>query len=339
MKKQYKVTSGLVLSVFFFVCAIFFTYYSGNENGTKIRVAATDAHPTVDVMSRTLEDRGVLSGWSAFVFRVSAVVTGAQKNFHEGVFALSHEQSVHGMLRTLGEHGHTEVSITIPEGSDLRDIAVKLQKEGFITSADALYAITGYPAKTGTEQQVIPTSSTLSPYLKPHISLEGFLFPDTYRFYTDATPVDIVQKMTDNFLTRTEDARAGVHTENFHAVLTVASILEAEVRSDKDRQMVSDILWRRLQLGMPLQMDSTVHYATGKTTLFTTSEDRKTQSPWNTYLNKGLPLGPINNPGMSAINAALHPQANQYLYFLTGKDGAVHYAKTLDEQIANKKYL
>lgn len=339
MKKKYKVTSGLVLSVFFFTCALFFTYYSGSENGTRVRIAISDTHPSIDAMSRELENRGVLSGWSAFVFRVSALVTGVQKNFHDGVFFLSREQSVRSMFRTLRERGRSEVTITIQEGSDLRDIAMKLQKGGFISSSDELFAVTGFPATVNTKQHVLDSTNPLFPYIETHGSLEGFLFPDTYRFYADATPTDIVKKMTDNFLERTEKARSTLSPKDFFEVLIIASMLEAEVQSDEDRALVADILLRRLKIGMPLQMDSTVHYATGKTTLFTTSEDRKKQSPWNTYMNRGLPQGPINNPGMSAINAALHPKANQFMYFLTGKDGKVHYGRTLEEHVANKKYL
>ena len=149
--------------------------------------------------------------------------------------------------------------------------------------------------------------------------------------------------MLENFETKlTPDLRAEIARRGltvFDAV-RMASVIEAEVRSDDDRAMVSDIFWRRVAAGRGLEADSTVNYCTGKSQAAVDYKALSVDCPWNTYKYKGLPAGPIGNPGLSSLRAAVFPKANPYWYFLTDADGNVHYAKTLDEQVANKrKYL
>ena len=120
----------------------------------------------------------------------------------------------------------------------------------------------------------------------------------------------------------------------------MASVLEKEVRDAKDMKIVSGIFWKRIEMGMALQADSTLDYERNKTSAELTSDDLKTDSPYNTYTRSGLPPTPIDNPGLNAITAALNPTASPYLYFLTDKDGKVYYAKTFEEHKKNKaKYL
>jgi UPF0755 protein len=120
----------------------------------------------------------------------------------------------------------------------------------------------------------------------------------------------------------------------------MASILEKEGNNVKDWGMIADIFWRRIAGGMAMQSDATVNYAVGKAgQAYTSIADTQTQSPYNTYLNKGLPPGPIDNPGLATINAAIHSTANDYVYFLTAAGKAI-FATTYDEHLANKrKYL
>jgi len=120
----------------------------------------------------------------------------------------------------------------------------------------------------------------------------------------------------------------------------MASIIEKESLNGDERQIVSGILWKRISLGMPLQVDATFLYINGKASAELTKDDLNIDSPYNTYRNKGLPPGPINNPGLDAIVAALYPKDSPYLYYLHDKKGKVHYAKTFNEHVANKrKYL
>jgi UPF0755 protein len=174
--------------------------------------------------------------------------------------------------------------------------------------------------------------------------LEGFLFPDTYRVFKNATAEDIVQKLLDNFndkLTldlRTDIAKQG---KSIFDVITMASIIEKEVKSPEDMKIVSGIFWQRTGDSYPLESCATLAYILGVNKKQYTYEDTKINSPYNTYQNAGLPPGPICNPGLAAIQAAIYPQTTDYHYFLTRPDtGATIFSKTYQEHLRNKaKYL
>ncbi len=239
-----------------------------------------------------------------------------------------------------------EREITILPGWNLYDIAKYLEEEG-ITTKEALFEITGKPAVLGSGGNV--DFNTQPPALivdKPaDVSYEGYLRPDTFRIFSSSNARDIVEKLImarhDEFNAQTwKDIAASGRT--VHEIMTMASILEREVRTPEDRRVVSDLFWRRFDAGMGLQADSTVHYLVGTNgSVFTTAADRDIDSPWNTYKYAGLPPGPISNPSIDAIYAAIYPEKNGYWYFLTTLDtGEVKYGRTLDEHNANvQKYL
>jgi UPF0755 protein len=247
-----------------------------------------------------------------------------------------------------------EVTITIIPGWTLRDVAADWIKKGLIKTPEDLYRYTGAPAadyRTRAVSEPVPklfaTDTAFAGLFddKPAtISYEGYLWPDTYRVYADASVPEILRKIFLEMNSKiTPDLRAEIKRQDksLFEILTMASVIEKEVQGEKDRAIVSDILWSRIARGMRLQVDSSVHYVTGKTgNVFTSDEDRHSPSPWNTYEHAGLPLGPIGNPALDAIHSALYPEKNDYLYFLTGNDGKNYFAKTLDEHNQNVyKYL
>ena len=162
------------------------------------------------------------------------------------------------------------------------------------------------------------------------INLEGYLFPDTYLFLPFAETEQIIGTMTDNFKKKAGDVGK--------EIVIMASLIEKEVPDSGDRKIISGILWKRLELGMALQVDAVFPYITGSRKIL--SDDLKIDSLYNTYLYKGLPPGPISNPGLDAIEAAKNPKETTYLYYLSGNDGKTHFAKTFSEHLRNKeKYL
>lgn len=168
---------------------------------------------------------------------------------------------------------------------------------------------------------------------------EGFLFPDTYFFMPTMDEAAIVKALLDTFTQKTKSVVTN-NTSLATSTVILASIVEAEARQTDTRRIVAGILLKRLELGMPLQVDATFRYINGKTTATLTADDLKIKSPYNTYVNKGLPVGAINNPGLDAIDATLNPRATPYLYFLTDDQDVMHYAVTFKEHVANKiKYL
>jgi UPF0755 protein len=165
---------------------------------------------------------------------------------------------------------------------------------------------------------------------------EGYLFPETYNFPPFANIEDIFKKIDQEFIDRIKKYNLTTFSE-LNKVLTIASILEKEVQKPEDMKIVSGIIYNRLEKGMPLQMDSTLGYFTGKASLELTTKDLQIDSPYNTYKVKGLPSGPIGNPGDVAIDAAINPDKNDYIFFLSDKDGVNHYAKTYAEHLKNRK--
>ncbi len=267
--------------------------------------------------------------------------------FKAGSFELSPSMPAGEIERTLaqGRPVSNEREVTILEGWTLDDIADYLEAQG-VSSKKDFYAEVGESAKP-VKPGDLPDWSASYPMLasKPATaSLEGYLFPDTYRIYADGGIKALVRRMLDNFQGKYGSAlgeeSARVEKRSVHEIVTMASLIEREVRGEKDRTLVSDIFWKRVEAGMPLQADSTVNYVTGHSRPSASYLDTKVDSPWNTYRYKGLPPTPIGNPGLSAIKAALNPEPNPYWYFLTDKEGNVRYAKTFQEHVANKsKYL
>lgn len=215
-----------------------------------------------------------------------------------------------------------EQTITIIPGWNLRDVANYLVKQGLASSTTDVYKITGEPAST------LPNKIETT-------NLEGLLAPETYRVFKDATLSEVIKKLTDQ---RNKELRVlNLTSQNRDKYLIMASLVEKEARTPEDRRIISDIMWRRLEMGWALQLDSTVHYAVNRTgDLFTTKNERLIKSPWNTYMYPGLPPTPICNPSVDSIEAAVSPTKNKYWYFLTGTNGKMYYAKTLDEHNLNR---
>jgi UPF0755 protein len=172
--------------------------------------------------------------------------------------------------------------------------------------------------------------------------LEGYLFPDTYFIMPNMTEAEIIKLMNDNFSEKINDLSNDIKKfgKSKSDVIKMASILEKEARTVESRKIIAGILWKRISIGMALQVDSSFKYINGKTTATLTTNDLKIDSPYNSYTNRGLPPTPISNPGLEAIKDAITPTNTEYLYFLTDNNGNMHYATTFEEHVTNKlKYL
>ncbi len=166
---------------------------------------------------------------------------------------------------------------------------------------------------------------------------EGYLFPDTYYFYSYSTNDEILTEFNKKFYEQTFKYLTRVPNKS---EIIVASILEREARDPEDMKIIAGIYQNRLKINMPLQVDATVLYGKGAWKSRTLYSDLKHDSDYNTYLNTGLPIGPISNPGLNSLKAAMNPGVNDYLYYLTGKDGKMYYSKTYEEHLKyKKKYL
>jgi UPF0755 protein len=172
---------------------------------------------------------------------------------------------------------------------------------------------------------------------------EGYLFPDTYYFLPNVMADEVVDTMLENYKSKIADIADEVRLfgKPIRDVIIMASIIEEEARTTESRRIIAGILWKRLAERMPLQVDATFAFVNGKTRSSDISlEDLKIDSPYNTYVYRGLPPGPISNPGLDSILATINPTATKYYFYLSDRDGNMHYAVTHDEHVANKvKYL
>ena len=275
------------------------------------------------VIAENLKDTDLIK--NPFLFRLYVFLALSQYSLKPGEYELSSKMPIRDIGDTLVLGGVNEVIITIPEGFSLKQVEDRLVGAGLAKRDELMnykFSKDGPPIL----------------FDKPKsASLEGYLFPDTYRFFKDATLSDVISKMIDNLSNKlTPDLETAIKNSSYgtYEILTMASLVEKEIPKDSDRPVVAGILWKRLKAGVPLQVDATLVYITGRNELYET--DKKINSRYNTYLYRGLPKSPIANPGLSAIKAAIFPETSSYWHYLSAKDGTTIFSKTLEEHLRNK---
>jgi len=326
-----------------------FSYYSdistpANSAGNplKFTVASGDG---VKKIGQNLLKAGLIK--SELHFEIYIWQTKNSGNIQAGDYQLSAKMTIKDIVAAFasGKTISEEKQITIIPGWDLRDISQYFQAQG-IGSVTGVYQLTGAPLKKYSSTQLPDYSAKFSVLTdKPKIyGLEGYLFPDTYRIFKNATAQDVVEKMLENLdakFTPAMRADVGKEGKSIYQTIILASIIEKEVRNADDMKTVSGIFWNRLKIGQALGSDATLSYILGDSTAAHTTAQTKINSPYNTYLNAGLPPGPICSPSLDAITAAIYPANTDYYYFLTNPaTGKTIFAKTLEEHNKNKaKYL
>ena len=250
---------------------------------------------------------------SPFTFRAHVIIQGGERRLIAGDCLLDKKEGPADLAYRLvnGKFHLTLAKITIPEGWNIFQIGDYLKAN--LMNFNKIQ------------------------FLSLAKKEEGYLFPDTYFVSPTSKPEVIIDKMKKTFNEKIISvAGIATSTHKLKAIIIMASILENEARTTESRRTIAGILWKRLSLGMPLQVDSTFSYINGKNTYELTIDDLKIDSPYNTYVYRGLPPGPIGNPGLEAINSVINPISTKYLYFLSSKSGVMYYAKTFDEHVKNK---
>lgn len=262
----------------------------------------------------SLKDKGLIRNPYAFILvtkilRIESVVQA-------GSFELSPNMDTFTIAKKLTK-GTNDIKVTIPEGNRAEEVFDILASHLPVTSQDE--------------------------WIPKLLESEGYLFPDTYNFSKDAGVDDVIKIMRDNF-EKKYAAIVSISNLSKEEIVIIASLIEREVRHEKDRVLVASVIYNRLNLGMKLDIDATIQYALGynprektwwKREL--TADDLAINSAYNTYIHAGLPPTPIANPGIASIHAAANPADSNYFYYFTDKFGENHYATTLAEQNANIK--
>lgn len=253
------------------------------------------------------------------VFFLFTRFQGLDKQIQAGDFRINPSLTAPEIAGNL-THGTLDIWVTFPEGQRAEEIVATLKEK--------------IPSFQESWKQAL-------------VENEGYLFPDTYLIPRDADKNLILSLFKNNFQAKYDSVKSTKTTTlSDPEIIIVASIIEREAIFDADRPTVASVIVNRLNLGMALQIDPTVQYAVGFQTdtkswwkKELTVDDLKINSPYNTYKNPGLPIGPISNPGLSAIKAALNPADSEYLYYYSDKKGHLHFGKTLQDHQANiKKY-
>ena len=330
-----KKTFFIIITVIIISGFYFFWLISSPVSAQKASVYfMVETGQTLAEVAQNLEAAGLIKSSSAF--KIYAKIRGWQGQLIAGNHLLDKNMNAREILHSLisNDNLRNEKTITIIEGWRIEEIADYLEANKIVSKKDFLNEVLTsnwrdqYAFLTGVEAK----------------TLEGFLFPDTYRIFLNATAKDIVKKMLDNFdskLTAKMINDISAAKFNIFEVVTLASIIEREVPKDEDKKLIADIFLKRLEAKIALQSDATINFITGKGQAQPTLDDLKINSPYNTYKYRGLPPGPIANPGLASLEAVIYPTANPYYYFLTTLDeGRVIYSRTYEEHLRNKaKYL
>lgn len=374
MKKESKIKiAASAAAVFLFVVFWFFDlafFPVAKEKFPSHQTIKIGGGLSLTETAKLLKDKGAIK--SAFIFNLIIKISGDEKNIKAGSYLFDKPYSAFKIAKKIisGDYGVEYGRILIKEGATLEEIGAVFEKEGFFSAEGGkkeLFAIAGCCAG-----RVLPNynSEELSNLVfkwkigsQPPI-LEGFFFPDTYFFPKNISAKEAGELILKNFDKKIKplflDERTGknfyphtitsdnkepqIDNRSFGAgvydILIMASILEKEARLSEDRKIIADILWRRLAEKIPLQVDATLQYITDRNTFELTKKDLKIDSPYNTYRYKGLPPTPISNPGLDSIEAVIYPAPNSYWYYLSDKDGNLHYSESYKEHQNKKlKYL
>ncbi|MFZ4500178.1 MAG: endolytic transglycosylase MltG [Minisyncoccia bacterium] len=252
------------------------------------------------------------------VFEIFMLSLGNEKSISEGEYYFSEPMTALGVaMRISGKQfGIDRERITFPEGFTNTNMADRLSAT--------------FPA------------FDRALFMDLTKDKQGYLFPDTYGFFPSLAPDLVVTTLTRNFEKKIAPLEESIlqSGRSLEDIITMASIIEKEANGEEDRAVISGILWKRISIDMPLQVDAPFLFLLNKESKELTMKDLAMDSPYNTYKYKGLPPGPINNPGLESIKAAITPQSSPYLYYLHDSQGGIHYASTYQQHQANiKRYL
>ncbi|MBR4641922.1 MAG: endolytic transglycosylase MltG [Selenomonadaceae bacterium] len=292
------------------------------EEEKRINIKIRDGLSTAEIAER-LAEKGVID--SSLRFRIFSRLYGYDDKFRPGAYTFTAGMSDDEVFEKLLTGEKQFVRFTIPEGFGVKEIAERLYNLDLVDKEEFLKAAADFtPYEYMRKRQNV------------FYAAEGFLFPDTYNVESDMEADEILNLMTKTFderLTPAMRSRAEKMGLSVYDLITLASMVEREVRFPEDRPIVAQVLLKRLKLNMPLQTDATLQYLMEVPKEEVSIEDTQIDSPYNTYQHTGLPPGPIANPGMASIEAVLHPAETDYLYFVADKLGHNHYAYTYEEHL------
>lgn len=294
----------------------------------RVDLKVSEGETTASIISQ-LKDSGMISSKTAF--KIYTKATG-EHIFRAGIHSLDSSMSYKEILNEFESVSKQNTStFTVPEGYELRQIADLLEKEGFVNRE-----IFMREAERGSFDydfvKAIPNREN---------RLEGYLFPDTYTVETGMTEHEIIDMMLKNFANKVLPLyNEAAPQRSLDEVVSLASVIEREAAGDEDRGKVASVFVNRLNKGMKLESCATVQYILKERKSVLSNADTQIDSPYNTYKNDGLPVGPIASPGVESVKAALYPEETNYMYFMASADGSgTIFSETFEQQLENQKQI
>ena len=288
-----------------------------------VSISISKGSTLIDI-STELHSKKVIKNRSSFILAVKML--GYEKDIPAGKFNIDNVSTNYSLVNKLINSVNISKKVTILEGWSIDEIAeklhssLKIDKKSFLNASKNKALLDKWGIKSN--------------------SFEGYLFPNTYQFAEDVSPIKIIDKMVSEYkknVTKKMYDRMSKINLNENEVLSLASIIEGEAIYDSERPRISGVYHNRLKKGMRLQADPTIQYIIDDSPRRLLNKDLKIKSPYNTYLNHGLPPGPINNPGLESIKAALYPEEIDFLYFVAKGDGYHTFSKTEKEHNKAKR--
>lgn len=330
--------AAIVLLIILALIVVFFTPYvlEFTDETSSYGEAVTITIPkgsTGEEIGSILKENGLIK--SSIVFQLKAKLSEDGKNMNYGTFVIYKGMCIPDIIKTLaGNFAYKETArLTVPEGYSAEQIGARCEELGLCTKAEFLQAL-----NDSYDYEFLKNVSYPDGVKYP---LQGFLYPETYDFFLDCTPHDIIDRMLKQF--EKEITAVDIDNADLYNVITTASLLEREALLESEMPTIAGVITNRLKKGMRLQIDATVQYAVSDGMYNinrVTYADLEIDSPYNTYKVNSLPIGPICNPSIDAIKAALNPESHNYLYYHTNtekNDGSHIFTENYDDHLATMK--
>lgn len=299
------------------------------SNEDRIVIEVNQGEGFYDILNK-LDKENKLS--NKLLLKVKLTIDKIDVKLREGLYEVETNVTLEQLIKSLENEANDKglITLTIPEGYSVEDIANEVEEKGICSKDEFLRAVKEYELPNFVKNDS-----------KKIYNLEGFLYPDTYLIEKESGANSIIKSMLNRFeeiLKQVEnETEVEIKDEEVEKIITIASMIEKEARVKNDRPLISSVIYNRLEKNMKLQLDAAVIYALGYHVDVVLNKHLEIDSPYNIYKYKGLPVGPIANPGIDCIKAALIPEKTDYLYYILQEDGSHYFTNNYDDFLNKKK--
>lgn len=305
-------TALIAIALFVVISTFYVAIWRAPANFPTESTITIEKGSTLSSVTDQLKEQNIVR--SSLWLRNLAILFNSERGVLSGDYFFDKKESVWSVARriTTGDFDLNLIEVVIPEGATNYEIGLILEEKSDSFDREEFMVLVN--------------------------GKEGYLFPDTYLFLPNVEAKEVARELNNNFIKKIAEIDVEIRASGIpiDEIIKMASILEEEARTTETRRTISGILWERMKIGMPLQVDAVFSYVNGKNSFTLTTEDLREDHPYNTYTNRGLPPTPISNPGLDSIRATINPIKSDYLYFLSDMSGNMHYSVTFEEHVRKK---